>query len=140
LSAEVSLVVVVVSVVVVVLPEVVLLCMLPEELLDMFAVLPVVSVDELPTFAGVFMSLFVLLVMLPVPVPPVFEPAFGGVPLMSVLLVVVFCGAEDDAMLLAVVSLLLLPLIRSRSERQPNVVMTSANRTVRASFVLLRVI
>jgi len=35
---------------------------------------------------GVFRSLLVLFVMVPVPVEPVFEPAVAGVPLMSVLL------------------------------------------------------
>ena len=43
-----------------------------------------------------------------------------------------------DAVVVSV--LLLLPLILSRSERQPNVVMTSANRKMRVNFVLLLVI
>jgi len=179
---------VVVSLVVLVVPFIE-----PEELLDMFVVLSVraallmslgvpyvVFVDMLPlvvplVFAGVFRLLLVLLVMLPVPVTPVFEPALGGVPLMSVVFVVpvlvvplllvpdvLFCMvvsptiADDEDMLpeveplfvdvvdvveVAVVSLLLLlPLILLRSERQPNVVMTSANRKIRVNFVLLLVI
>src|ERR1043166_6993661 len=135
--------------------------MLPDELLDMFVFVlvlgvPYVELDELVVFivdmlplvfAGVFMSLFVLLVMLPVPVPPVFEPAFGGVPLMSVVgfmpLVVPLCMVVFDDMPLfvvdvAVVSLLLLfPLSLSRSERQPKVVMTRASRKTIVNFVLL---
>src|ERR1043165_10247317 len=101
--------------------------------------------DMLPVVAGVFMLLFVLLVMLPVPVEPLFEPAFGGVPLTSV---VACCCAvvspyvdDDDAIVLLVVSLLVsLPLSRLRSERQPNIDIASVNRTMRASLVLLLVI
>jgi hypothetical protein len=153
----VSEVFVVVSVVVL------LLDMLPDELLDMplfvvlLLVVPYVELlvlvfidmpDMLPlvpaVFCGVFMSLFVLFVMLPVPVPPVFEPALGGVPATSVaglmplvfpLLVVL---EDDDIVLFAVVlSVLLFPLSRFRSERQPKAVMASASRKIRVSFVLL---
>jgi hypothetical protein len=60
---------------------------------------------------------------MPPEVEPLVEPLFDVV---------------DDAVVVSV--LLSLPLILSRSERQPNVVMTSASRKMRVNFVLLLVI
>ena len=109
----------------------VLLAMPGMSLLD---VLLVVFSVVLPVVAGVFMSLFVLFVMLPVPVAPVIEPAFGAVPLMSV-------DDADDAIDVLVVSLLLsLPLRWSRSERQPESDTASVNKAMRVNLVLLLVI
>jgi hypothetical protein len=117
------------SVVVVVVDDVVLVVLLAcvELAIDPLSVETVVEL----VLTGGFMSLLALLVRLPVPVEPVFEPALAGVPAMSVEL---YVSVLLDAMLLLSVDVVL------ELERHAVSPMTSRSAAKRVRNVCLRIV